>query len=88
MEVAVSPETISVTEFRQNLAAYLARVEAGESFLVSVNGRIAARVTPAADLSEQAFERILRYRQGAWIGDALTPLDKEWAQQDDQTLMD
>jgi prevent-host-death family protein len=45
-------ETIGVRELRQHASRYLARVEAGEEFAVTNNGRLVARLVPA-----QAAER-------------------------------
>jgi len=39
---------VGVRELRQNASAVLRRVEAGEEIDVTVNGRVAARLVPAA----------------------------------------
>jgi len=72
------PQTVSVTELRQNLPSYLDRVEAGESFLVTIRGKVVARIQPEIDPAEAAYQEILSYRDKAWIGDVITPLDEEW----------
>jgi prevent-host-death family protein len=72
------PQTINITELRQNLPSFLDRVETGESFLVTVRGKVVARLQPEAEPAEAAYERLLSYRQGSWIGDVITPLDEEW----------
>ena len=72
------PQVVSVTELRRNLPAYLDRVKAGESFLVTVRGRVVARIQPELDPAEEAYQRILSYRGRAWIGDVITPLEEEW----------
>ena len=72
------PQSVNITELRQNLPGYLDRVKAGESFLVTVRGEIVARIQPEIDPAEAAYQRILSYRENSWIGDVLTPLDEEW----------
>jgi prevent-host-death family protein len=71
-------QAINITELRQNLPSYINRVEAGESFLVTVRGKVVARIQPAIDPAEAAYQRLLSYRGKGWIGDVLTPLDEEW----------
>lgn len=49
---------VNVTELRQNLPAYLARVRRGERLRVTTRGRaIAEIVPPAADAAEAAAAR-------------------------------
>jgi prevent-host-death family protein len=75
---AMSPQNVSITELRQNLPSFLDRVAAGESFLVTVHGTIVARLAPETDPAEEAYARILHYRDTASLGDVLAPLDGEW----------
>lgn len=72
------PQAVNLTELRQNLPRYLDRVEAGETFLVTVRGKVVARIQPELDPVEAAYQEILSYRNKAWIGDVITPLDEEW----------
>jgi prevent-host-death family protein len=71
--------SVSITELRQNLPSYLDRVEAGETFLVTVRGKVVARLAPEADAAEAAYQRILSYRSQSWVGDVVTPLDEVWS---------
>ena len=49
---------ISVTELRQNLPAYLAKVKRGEKIKVTSRGRVIAEIVPpAADKDEAAAAR-------------------------------
>lgn len=45
---------VKVTELRQNLPAYLARVEKGETVEVTVRGRVIARIVPEEDRQSAA----------------------------------
>ena len=53
------PQTVTVTELRRNLPTYLARVEAGESFLIPMRGKVVARIQSELDPAEEAFRRYL-----------------------------
>jgi prevent-host-death family protein len=73
------PYAVSITELRQNLPSYLDRVAAGEAFLVTVRGKIVARLAPEIDAAEAAYQRILTYRQQSWVGDVITPFEEDWS---------
>lgn len=45
---------VSVTELRQNLQAFLARVERGQRLRITSRGRIVAEITPPAADPEQS----------------------------------
>ena len=77
------PQAVSITELRQNLPSYLDRVEAGETFLVTVRGKVVARLAPQADVAEAAYQRILSYRSRSWVGDVITPLNEVWSGDND-----
>jgi prevent-host-death family protein len=72
------PQAVNITELRQNLPGYMERVEAGESFLITVRGKVIARIQPEIDPAEAAYQRLLSYRENSWVGDVITPLDEEW----------
>jgi prevent-host-death family protein len=73
------PHAVSITELRQNLPSYLDRVAAGEAFLVTVRGKVVARLAPEIDAAEAAYQRILSYRQQSWVGDVITPFEEAWS---------
>lgn len=68
------PRAVDITELRHNLSIYLNRVEAGESFLVTVRGKVVARLAPETNAAEAAYQRILEYRSQTLVGDVLSPL--------------
>lgn len=45
---------VSVSHLRQNLPAYLKRVQAGEEIQVTSRGRVIARIEPERDPAEEA----------------------------------
>jgi prevent-host-death family protein len=71
---------IKVTELRQNLPAYLARVRRGEELEVMVHGKVVARIVPEQDRAEAARARLAeRRRNGARIvGDLMKPPKETW----------
>jgi prevent-host-death family protein len=71
---------IKVTELRQNLPAYLARVRRGEEVEVTVHGRVIARIVPEQDRAEAARRRLadLRRRGARILGDVVSPSGDAW----------
>jgi prevent-host-death family protein len=73
-------ETIGVRQLRQYASRWLARVKAGESFVVTDRGRPVARLSPVAELG--GYERLLadgRIAPGSGrdLVDMLTALDAD-----------
>ncbi|MDA8109460.1 MAG: type II toxin-antitoxin system prevent-host-death family antitoxin [Betaproteobacteria bacterium] len=69
---------VKVTELRQNLPGYLARVTAGEEIEVTVRGRVIARIVPQGDRALAARERLKALRAKARVGDVLSPSGERW----------
>ena len=63
---------VNVTELRQNLPAYLARVKDGEPVEVSVRGRVVGSFRRAT-ASKAARERLKAARRKARVGDVISP---------------
>jgi prevent-host-death family protein len=74
-------EDISVTELRQNLATYLARVQNGEEVVVTAHGKIVARLVPEQDRRENAKKRLRALHGKARIGDVVSPIELTWKAQ-------
>ena len=69
---------VKVTELRQNLPAYLARVERGEEVEVTVHGRVIARIVPQQAAAEAARKRLAELRKnGARIVGNIMKMPKE-----------
>lgn len=69
---------VKVTELRQNLPAYLARVKRGEEIEVMVHGKVVARIVPQEDRAEAARKRLAAMRRnGARIVGDIMRLPKE-----------
>ena len=69
---------VKVSELRQNLPEYLARVREGEEIEVTVHGRDIARIVPQADRAAAARERLKALRPKARVGDVLSPSGDRW----------
>ncbi len=69
---------VSITELRQNLPTYLARVREGEAVEVTVRGRVIARIVPEEDRRAAARKWLKKLRKGARIGDVMSPSGERW----------
>ncbi|WP_252178066.1 hypothetical protein [Endozoicomonas sp. 4G] len=77
---------VKVSDFRENLQVWLARVNDGESLALSEHGKIIARVIP--EFSETGRENQARGRLSiiasqCQIGDVISPLWESWDAQPD-----
>jgi prevent-host-death family protein len=71
-------QEVSVSDLRNHLPEYLARVESGEAIWITRRGRVVARLSPVRDLSAEAKIRLSALRAVARVGDVVTPLDVSW----------
>lgn len=70
---------VNITELRQNLPAYVARVRDGETLEVTVRGRVIARIVPEEDRGAAARKRLKALRGKARIaGDIVSPSRERW----------
>ena len=69
---------VKVTELRQNLPAYLARVRRGEEVEVTVHGKVIARIVPEVDRAAEARKWLRSLRGKAVIGDIISPSGEVW----------
>ncbi len=69
---------VKVSELRQNLPEYLARVREGEEIEVTVHGRVIARIVPEGDRAAAARERLKALRGKARVGDVISPSGERW----------
>ena len=69
---------VKVTELRQNLPAYLARVQAGEAVEVTVRGRVIARIVPEENRQAAARRWLKKLRKTARVGDVMSPSREVW----------
>ena len=76
---------VNVTELRQNLPSYLAKVQKGKEIEVTSHGRIIARVVPAGDFLDEARARLLAARKRCRIGDVVNPSGLEWSAERDRS---
>ncbi|MGA7984882.1 MAG: type II toxin-antitoxin system prevent-host-death family antitoxin [Burkholderiales bacterium] len=69
---------VKVSELRQNLPDYLARVRAGEELEITVHGRVIARIVPEAERAASAREWLKALRAKARVGDVISPSGERW----------
>ncbi len=71
---------VKVTELRQNLPAYLARVRRGEEIEVMFHGKVVAWLVPEADRREAARRHLseLRRNGARIIGDVIRMPKETW----------
>lgn len=53
---------VNITELRQHLPAYLAKVRKGERVRVTLRGKVVAEITPPAAMPEEAAAARMRLR--------------------------
>ena len=70
---------VKVTELRQNLPDYLARVRKGAEIEVTVHGKTIARLVPEHAAAEAARARLKALRAKARIGDVVSPSGDAWS---------
>ncbi len=71
---------VSVSDLRQNLPAFLKRVQAGEYLQITSRGRVIARIEPERDPAEEARQWLLALRDRVCMGDVVSPIpDLEWS---------
>jgi prevent-host-death family protein len=69
---------VKITELRQNLPTYLAKVQSGEEVEVTVRGRVIARIVPEIDRRAAARAFLKSLRKKARIGDVMSPSGEVW----------
>ena len=69
---------VKVSELRQSLPEYLARVRGGEELEITVHGRVIARIVPEAGRAAAAREWLKALRPKARVGDVIAPSGERW----------
>ena len=70
---------VNVTELRQNLPDYLAEVRKGRELMVTVHGKVIARIVPEQDAKKSARQRLIALRAKCRVGDIVSPSGERWA---------
>ena len=71
---------VSMSDLRQNLPAFLKRVQAGEQLQITSRGQVIARIAPECDPAEEARQWLLDLRDRVSLGDVVHGLaDLEWS---------
>ena len=69
---------VNATKLRRHLASYLDVAAHGESLLITVRGKVVARLVPEQDPAETALTHLQQLRHDAVVGDVITPLGMNW----------
>ena len=69
---------VNITELRQNLPSYVARVRDGETVEVTVRGRVIARIVPEGNRQAAARKWLEQVRKTARVGDIMSPSGETW----------
>lgn len=69
---------INVTELRNHLHKYLATAQKGTEVLVTLHGRVIARIVPPLDPKKEALKYLKALRNRSKITDVLSPIDEDW----------
>lgn len=69
---------VKVSDFRENLQAWLTRVNNGETIALSRHGKIIARIIPESDTESEARSRLDSIASQCQIGDVISPLSDSW----------
>jgi prevent-host-death family protein len=69
---------VGVSDLRQHLPGYLARVRKGEPIQITQHGKVVARLVPEQDPAEVARKEPLALRKTARVGDVITPVEQAW----------
>ena len=80
VHIADAVPKVNVTELRQNLPSYLARVKRGEELEVMIHGKVVARIVPEQDRREAARKWLAELRKSGAriIGDVMAPSGDTW----------
>jgi prevent-host-death family protein len=69
---------VNIAELRQHLSSWLARVREGEEIQITSRGEAIARIIPERDETQAAYERLAALRGRGYLGDVISPVEKEW----------
>ena len=69
---------VNVTEFRNHLPDYLGKVKSGEEVLVTLRGKVIARVMPAHNERAAARRHLSLLREKCRVDDVVSPIDEKW----------
>ncbi len=69
---------VNVTEFRNHLPDYLGKVKSGEEVLVTLRGKVIARIMPAQNERTEARKHLSRLREKCKVGDVVSPFGEKW----------
>ena len=71
-------ESVNISDFRQDMAAYLNKVKKGCMIILTSRGRKIAKIHPIESRNKRALKKLERIRKKAFVGDVLSPTGEEW----------
>ncbi len=77
-----------VRELKSRLSAFLRRVEAGNTIVITDHGRPIARIVPIAPTVEERMQALVESGLMAWTGGKLGPMKPVAISQGDRTVAD
>jgi antitoxin (DNA-binding transcriptional repressor) of toxin-antitoxin stability system len=70
--------TISVSEFRANMPAFIEKVKQGMKLALTSHGKVVAEINPPSDRQMAARKRLDEIAKASWVGDVVSPLNEDW----------
>jgi len=71
-------ETVGVSKLRENLPAYIKRVQLGQTITITSHGNRIAMLVPVASETVTSRNALRKLRKTAHIGDVVSPIDEQW----------
>lgn len=70
--------TISVSEFRSNMPAFLEKIKQGMKLALTSHGKVVAEINPPSNRQMEARKRLEKIAKDSWVGDVVSPLYEDW----------
>jgi prevent-host-death family protein len=69
---------VNVTELRSHLPKYLSRAQKGAEILVTLHGRVIARILPPIDPKSFAHTQLKILQKQCKVHDVVSSIDEKW----------
>ena len=71
-------ETIGVSKLRENLPAYIKKVQQGQTITITSHGNRIAMLAPVASETVTSRNALKKLRKTAYVGDVVSPIEEQW----------
>lgn len=71
-------ETIGVSKLRENLPAYIKKVQQGQTITITSHGNRIAMLAPVASETVTSRNALKKLRKTAYVGDVVSPIEEPW----------